>query len=170
MAKGKCVETKTLEGLGVINLEHPEKYRPWIHSRELTSGSGKRHVFPDIYHPERMIHLMSNLEKEVYFMLRGNEKVVELFEQVCLELEETSRICEQMHYIHPRKPFSNELNIMTTDFVVYVETEKGMEFRAYAVKPAKDLEDVRVIEKLKIEQLYWERKHIRWEIITECNI
>ena len=78
---------KMKKGIGAIDLEHPEQYKPWIQTKEMTSGSGRRHIIPDLFYPERMIHLMSDLEKNVYIMLRKNEHVIELFEQVPLDLK-----------------------------------------------------------------------------------
>ena len=170
MIRETRMERKWEEGRGIIDLERPESYKPWIYNRELTSGSGKRHVLPDIHYPQRMIHLMSNLEKEVYFMLRRNEKVLELFEQVQISLTDTMKICEREHLLHPRKPYTNQPNVMTTDFVAYVDAGKKKEFRAYAVKMSEELEDERVLEKLRIEQLYWKGKGVLWEIITEKSL
>lgn len=170
MAKRKSAISKSNQELGIINLEHPESYKPWIHARELSSGSGKRHIFPDIYYPERMIHLMSNLEKRVYYKLRQNSKVLELFEQVPLELASTIRICEELNIEHPKIPFTEQVYVMTTDFVAYVDLGGERTLRAYAIKMEKELEDERVLNKFRIEQAYWKEKNIQWEIITEKDI
>ncbi|WP_223555958.1 TnsA endonuclease C-terminal domain-containing protein [Lysinibacillus sphaericus] len=43
-------------------------------------------------------------------------------------------------------------------------------YLARTVKPSKDLEDPRVIEKFEIEREYWEKKGIDWGIITEKEL
>ena len=139
MGRKKSDKRKSEEYRGIIDMEHPERYRPWLPAREVTSGRGKRHIIPDLYYPERMIHLMSNLERDVYYTLRKNPQVIELFEQVPLESDQTIRICEEMNMEHPRSPFGEDLIVMTTDFVVYVDLNGKREFRAYAVKMEKDL-------------------------------
>lgn len=168
MGKRKSVERKRKEGCGIIDLRHPEKYKPWLHTREVRSGSGKRHMIPDLVYPERMIYLMSNLERDVYYLLRRNSQVRELFEQVSLELEDTIRICEDLEIRHPHIPYSGENIVMTTDFVAYVKKESGYELQAFAVKPEKELDDQRVLEKLKVEQQYWMQRGIAWAVITEA--
>ena len=170
MGRKISTATKMEKGWGVIDLAHPEQYKPWIQTKELTSGRGRRHMFPDIYYPERMIHLMSDLEKSVYFMLRKNELVKELFEQVPLDLKDSLRICEELNIQAPREPYTNEHIIMTTDFVAYVDTGVEKYFHAFAVKPNSELQDKRVLEKLLVEKKYWESRGIKWAVITEKNI
>lgn len=168
MAGRKSDKIKIQDGYGAINLEHPEEYKPWLHTRDVRSGSGKRHIIPDLVYPNRMIYLMSNLERDTYYYLRLNEKVQELFEQVPLELKETISICEELGIAHPRIPSTGEWSVMTTDFLVYFRKENSFEFQAFAVKPEKELDDQRVLEKLRVEQIYWTRKKIPWSIITEA--
>ena len=60
-------------GYGVINPEAPWEYRPWIQAKELSGGKGRRHVIPDFKYPQRQIHLLSDLELEVYYMLRTSQ-------------------------------------------------------------------------------------------------
>lgn len=108
MAGRKSDKIKIQDGYGAINLEHPEEYKPWLHTRDVRSGSGKRHIIPDLVYPNRMIYLMSNLERDTYYYLRLNEKVQELFEQVPLELKETLSICEELGIAHPRIPSTGE--------------------------------------------------------------
>lgn len=166
----RCTDKKKrTDGAGIINLEHPERYRPWIQSRELKNGSGRRYIVPCKFCPERMVHLMSGLEKSAYDMLIRKDKVTGIFEQVALELEDTIQICSDFGYIHPRIQGTNQLHVMSTDFVVCVDDGRR-KLLAYAVKPSSDLENERTLEKLKIEQEYWKRKNIHWEIITEQHI
>ena len=69
MAGRKSDKIKIQDGYGAINLEHPEEYKPWLHTRDVRSGSGKRHIIPDLVYPNRMIYLMSNLERDTYCLL-----------------------------------------------------------------------------------------------------
>ena len=170
MARKMGINKKIENKFGVIDLEHPEQYKPWIRTQEVTSGSGRRHIIPDIYYPTRMVHLMSNLEKEVYYMLRCNRKVVELFEQVPLDLETTTTICNDLEVVHPKDPYTNQYNVMTTDFVAYIDDGKQKRIQAFAVKMSSALRDERTLEKLMVERKYWEMKHINWAIITEKTI
>ncbi len=155
---------------GIIDLSKPEEYLPWLTCRECMHGSGRRHSIPDLKYPTRTIHLMSDLELSVYFMLRKNPKVQELFEQVPLELRLTQFICEELNIYHPSNPRTKKPIVMTTDFVAYVWENKALVPKAYAVKPFCELEDRRVYSKLLIEKRYWEQKGIEWAVITEKNL
>lgn len=164
-------ETRAKRGRGIIDLQHPERYDPWIHTRECSSGHGRRHTFSDWKHPERQIHLMSDLEWEAYRMLRGNSNVVELFEQVPLNIKITRKLCRESGISHPTIPGTGKENVMTTDFLAYIQKEEETVLEAYAVKMDSDLNDQRVLEKLFIEKSYWELQGIKWAVITEktCN-
>lgn len=163
-------ESKIKRGYGIVDMSAPWKYEPWIHVRELSSGSGRRHVVSDLKYPERKIHLLSDLELSVYYMLRQNLQVLELFEQYPLDLERTLEICEEVNVRHPVNPKKTNYSIMTTDFLAVVSVNGVTEYRAYAVKTTGELRDVRVLEKLKIEQLYWNSKNVPWSVITEQHV
>lgn len=162
--------SRTERGYGVIDMDAPWNYKPWLRSRDVCRGNGQRHIIPDMKYPERQIHLMSNLELQVYYMLRENKKVVELFEQYPLNLEKTVSICEEMNLIHPRDPGNGELVVMTTDFVAAIGKGKDIRFKAYAVKTSEDMNDQRVLEKLKVEQFYWSKFGVPWCVITEKDL
>lgn len=161
------IESKIKLGYGVVDLSKPWEYKPWIKTRELSSGMGRRHIIPDIYYPERKIHLMSDLELNIYYLLRKDERVLELFEQVPLNLQETQDICEILNIKHPKEPYSSEPFVMTTDFLAYVKIGNVCRFQAFAVKPSSELDNMRTLEKLKVEQTYWENRNIEWYIVTE---
>lgn len=155
---------------GIINIDAPWEYQPWIRAQHLYKGKGRRHVLRDPKYPQRTIHLLSDLEREVYYMLRKYQNVEEVFEQYPLDLQTTTEICERTNITHPRHPKSKELIVMTTDFLVVARIENKQELRAYAVKPSGELRDSRVLEKLKIEQLYWESLKVPWCVIDEQDV
>ena len=161
---------KLTRGCGIINMDAPWEYRPWIRAQHVYKGKGRRHVLKDLKYPQRMIHLLSDLERDVYYMLRGNEKVDEVFEQYPLDMQKTMDICERTNIKHPRHPNTKEPIVMTTDFLVFAQIDGKQELRAYAVKPSEELLDSRVLEKLKIEQLYWEALKVPWCVIGEQDV
>jgi hypothetical protein len=59
---------------------------------------------------------------------------------------------------------------MTTDFLLNVDTEIGMIQQARTVKPADELDNPRVLEKLEIERQYWQTRGVDWGIVTEQEI
>ena len=155
--------------LADVSVHHPEEYHPWIHTREVAKGNGRRCIIPDLKYPKRSIYLMSGLEEKVYYMLRSNENVEELFEQYPLDIKITTKLCERFEISHPRDPATKELVVMTTDFVALLFGAQNRT-RAYAVKTSEDLRNERVAEKLLIEKCYWDYFQVPWCVITEKTI
>lgn len=160
------------QGRGIIDISNPESYIPWIKARDCYHGDGTRHILPDLFYERRQIHLMSDLEKKLYYMLRGNEKVLDIFEQYpLLPQDKTEEICHLYSIKHPQDPKTKKNIVMTTDFVCIVkdQTDKR-QWVACAVKPESQLNDGRVSEKLFIEKQFWKDKNIRWGILTENQV
>lgn len=59
---------------------------------------------------------------------------------------------------------------MTTDFYITLKRDDKKIYLARTVKPSKELEDPRVIEKFEIEREYWLRNGIDWAIVTEREL
>ena len=59
---------------------------------------------------------------------------------------------------------------MTTDFLITITNSGGTTHVARTIKPSKELENERTIEKFEIERSYWEERGIDWGIITEKEI
>ena len=53
---------------------------------------------------------------------------------------------------------------MTTDFLITIKDQTGTTHVARTVKPSKELENERTIEKFEIERAYWESRGIDWEL------
>lgn len=162
-------QTKKKQERGVFDTACPGKYQPWISVRECSGGRGRRHLVADRDGQGRVLHFMSDLEKETYHMLKKNPAVKYILEQYPLELSMTLMLCERMNIKHPRHPKNGELVIMTSDFLFMIEKPEKKEIRwiALAVKPASELRKQRVCEKLLIEKTYWEERFVSWYLVTE---
>lgn len=161
------------QGRGIIDINKPEAYIPWIKTRDCFKGDGTRHILPDLYYEQRQIHLMSDLEMYVYYMLRSNNKVIEVFEQYpLLPRVKTEEICREYNIKHPQNPKTNKNIVMTTDFLYLCKEERTNTkvWTACAVKPQSQLLNKRVREKLFIEQKFWEAQSLKWGIITENQV
>lgn len=157
---------------GSIDLKNPESYIPWVKTRDCYRGDGTRHIIPDLYHKKRLIHLMSDIEKEVYYTLRSNENVIELFEQFpLLPRNKTEDLCGKYNITHPQNPKTKNKIVMTTDFLLLTKDNEGnKKWKACAVKMSKDLNNLRTREKLFIEKKYWESIGVQWGTMTELQI
>jgi hypothetical protein len=131
----------------------------------------------------RPVQMLSNLELWFFYRLEWDDTVMDYQEQKPLDFEMTKLIAGQERIIHPRtRPLVQSMPknptvedrqlrpvIMTTDF--YVTRANGK--CAYSIKPKDKLVgrgSERVLEKLKLERLYWEAVGVEWELVTEDQL
>jgi hypothetical protein len=140
-------------------------YLPWLRVQDVPSigrstrgvgwTTGRQHTF------------LSDLERDYFYVLDYSDDVTEIREQYpLLPLEETKLIADKLGIEHPKDPKTGVDIVMTTDFVI---TYKDKE-HARTVKPAKDLENNRILEKFEIERIYWESHQVDWGIVTERDL
>ena len=158
------------------------EYKAWLGPADVPS-LGRSHQVPGWKVGGRPVQLLSNLELWFFYRLEWDDAVVDYQEQKPLNFEMTQLIAKQERIVHPRtRPLVQSLPknataedrqlrpiIMTTDFYVIMSKEK----RAYSIKPKDKLEgdgSVRVLEKLKLERLYWEAVGVQWELVTEDKL
>jgi len=132
-------------------------YLPWLRVQDVPSTgrstrgvgwtTGRQHTF------------LSDLERDYFYALDFADEVTDIREQYpLLPLEETKLIAEKLSVEHPKDPKTGVDIVMTTDFVI---TYKDKEF-ARTVKPSKELENDRILEKFEIERIYWESHQVDW--------
>lgn len=144
-------------------------YKPWFTPKQVSSRgnthrpkgikTGREHLF------------LSDWENFYFLLLDWSEEVLDVREQFPLldehnDIEETVEIAKQLGVEHPIEPNKNTLKVMTTDFLVtFIDgTEVAVSF-----KPSK-LVTEREVEKMEIERIYWERRGVQWELISEKDI
>lgn len=151
------------EGVGI-------NYRPWLTIQDVPSHglvSREKGLITGRVH-----HVMSNHELAYLHYLEWSTRVMDIREQFPLfEREDTMRIAESYGFKHSRYP-GNKVNIvMTTDFLVTVTQPSGSSADyARTVKPARELQSRRTLEKLEIERRFWLEKETNWKIVTERDI
>lgn len=154
------------EGRG---LGHGKEYKPWIFAASTTSYGNKTRWIGRITGREHQV--LSNPEYYAGNIIDFSPRVTDIREQYPLwPIEETLGIAQALGVVHPnkrRKRSKAKYIVMTTDFVIDVESNGRTVSVARAVKKHRDLEDPRVLEKLEIERVYWERRGIDWGIITD---
>ena len=139
-------------------------YKPWLAIQDVPS-TGRSTRLRGI-HTGRIHHLLSDIERSLFYCLDWEDSVADIREQFPLDRSATSQIAEACNIPHPRFPGVVTPMVMTTDFVVDACAGGKLVQTAYAVKSAKDLDQPRTLEKLEIERHYWERKEIEWSIVT----
>lgn len=140
-------------------------YKPWITIHDLASKGVVSRVQGRT--TERVHHLLSKNETAFFYVLDASDKVIDIREQYpLLPVTETVEIAEMLGYRHPRDVVSKFPYVMTTDFVVTISQGNV----ARSVKLSSELEKARVLEKLEVERVYWDRRGIEWRIVTEKEI
>lgn len=114
---------------------------------------------------------MSDHEVRYFYLLEWSDSVTDIREQFpIIEYEVTQEIAKDMGIKHPLDDASGFPYILTTDFLISTSGDGKTIEIARTVKPAKDLESTRVVEKLEMERRYWAAKGVDWGIITEHEI
>lgn len=140
-------------------------YTPWILVQDFPSNGMVSRIHGA--KTGRTHHLLSNYEMSLFLILDWSDEVLDIREQYpLLDLQQAIEIAEMAQIRYPYDPISGFPYVMTSDF--YIETTKGP--MVIAVKTTADLENPRVREKLEIERRYWNKKNVRWRIVTEREI
>lgn len=138
-----------------------ENYKPLLKAKHI-KGLSVPCVIVD-YKTKRSVELMSQAEKYVWYMLRFDDQVKEIYEQFRLDLDITLEIANKYKIKHPKDNFTP----MTTDFFVV----KDFTFIAYSVKESRSvLLKKRNIEKLFLEMKYWEWVGVEFHIVFKEDL
>lgn len=148
-------------------------YKPWLKIHEF--GSRGRTSRPLGWKTKRVHQLMSDLEYYTFLNLQFDPDVLDIREQYpLLPLEQTKLIAKELGVAHPPKT-RKEKTVMTTDFLITLKNHDNVipplpKYMAIAVKPKKELDNLRTREKLCIEEHYWAMKNIPFKVVTEEDI
>ncbi|MCA0952143.1 TnsA endonuclease C-terminal domain-containing protein [Shewanella chilikensis] len=140
-------------------------YKPWLTVRDLPSLGRVHRVFG--LKSKRTHHLLSDLELSVFLMLEWHSEVTQIREQFPLERDITRRLAHDAGIKHPN--IAGVDQYMSSDFLVDSIDEKQPRF-ALQAKYVTDFSDIRTVEKLELERLYWQDKTLPWYLITEQDV
>lgn len=144
-------------------------YRPWLQCRNVKSR-GRKHRLRGILH-DRVLHLMSDLERNALLFLERQPQVLDVREQFPLDRDVTREIAKAMGLSHPADPVTNVDIVMTTDLLVTFMGQGGLPVtRAFSVKEASDMLKPRTVVKQEIERRYWERLGYRWQPLLDTEL
>ncbi|MCM3715861.1 TnsA endonuclease N-terminal domain-containing protein [Alkalihalobacillus oceani] len=153
------------EGRGQGELSN---YKPWLTIYDVPSN-GRVHRIQGLK-TERIHHFLSDFERGYFYLAEWSDQVIDIREQFPLDREVTTTIAERIGIKHPEDPTSKTPIVMTTDFYITTRINEKIINFARTVKPSKELNSSRVIEKFEIERVYWEEKNIEWGIVTEKEL
>ena len=125
-------------------------YQPWITIQSFPSQGLSGRIKG--WKTDRAHQLVSKLEMQYFYLLEWSSKVTDIREQYPLwPRDSTTEIAKHIGVQPPTIPTTKELSVLTTDFVITVVDGEQSRDIARTIKYAKDLEDIRTIEKLEIE-------------------
>ncbi len=166
-------------------------YKPWLTVRDVPSIGERTQILGAKTGREH--HLMSRWELYFFLILQWLQHVLDIREQyphlsfdtvdgshpsVRQLLEESLAIARDLGYKHHTIVGSKdregtvEADVPTTDFLLSIRDPAGGPpiLVARTIKMAKDLENVRTLQKFEIERQFWRRRGIDWGIVTENQI
>lgn len=144
-------------------------YKPWITIQDVPSKGRSTRLRG--YKSGRQHEFLSDMETNYFYILEFSDGIVDIREQYpLLPLEETLLIAESLGIRHPLNPKTKEPIVMTTDFLITVQSGGKSVDVARTVKPSDQLVDKRILEKFEIERHYWTGRGIDWGIVTEKEI
>ncbi|GCF72653.1 hypothetical protein BC2926_01940 [Bacillus cereus] len=143
-------------------------YKPWLTIHDFSSMGLVSRVSG--WKTNRIHHFFSNLELHLFYILEWSDTVIDIQEQFPLERDRTLVIAEQKGISHPVDPKTKNSIVMTSDFLITLKAENAIYKVVRAVKPRKQLQNKRVIDKLEIEREYWESVGVDWGIVTEDEL
>jgi hypothetical protein len=155
----KQIHLRIKQGLG--QGQGPD-YRPWLRIQDVPSSGRSHRIYS--HRTDRVYHLLSDLERAVFFILDWKSTTLDIREQFPLILEETQAIAKEFGIRHPQ--IAGIHQVMSSDFLVDT-ADKNLPKFVLQVKPSADLEDKRTIEKLEIECRYWREKEIPFFVVSE---
>lgn len=119
----------------------------------------------------RVYHLLSGIELDTFFVLDWSPVVMDIQDQYELPLNETLTIAERLGIKHPVDPKTKEFKPITTDFrIVARQSNYSYGLRAISIKPANELEILRVQEKQEIERIWWTAHDIPWCLVSDLEL
>jgi len=145
-----------------------KEYKPAITIQDVPSLGRSSRIYG--LKTDRQHDFLSDNERNYYYYLLFSPEVIDIREQFPLQLDMTILIADELGLKHPIHPKTKEPIHMTSDFCVTVNEDGKMKDIICTIKSKDDLVDRRVLEKFEIEQIYWSRLGIDWNIVTDVEI
>ncbi|HHF2952387.1 TnsA endonuclease N-terminal domain-containing protein [Vibrio sp. HS-50-1] len=141
------------------------QYKPWLNIQDVKSKGTRSLIYGR--KSQREHHMMSSIESEFFHLAEFSTQVIDIREQFPLfPLNLTQKIAKTLGVEHPTHPKTKEPVIITTDQLLTIGSPKGTVYHAVSVKPEDDSSDLRVLEKIDIERVFWELIGVKFSYFT----
>lgn len=143
-----------------------KNYKPWFTIRDVKDKNAFRSEISGLK-TERVHHFLSSLETQLFYILEYRDDVVDIREQFPLiPLELSQKIASTLDIKHPTVISTNIPFIMTTDILVTLYDGNKYSYQAYCVKPEAHLKNLRILEKIEIERVWWESIGVNFKVFV----
>lgn len=104
----------------------------------------------------RIHHTLSSIETEFFYLAEYSDSVIDIREQFpLLPINLSIKIAKTLDIEHPAHPKTKTPIIITTDFLITRMIDGKIIYEAVSVKPEKESDDIRVLEKIELERVWW---------------
>lgn len=128
-------------------------YRPWLGVGDFSSRGRCHRIFG--LKTNRVHHLFSDVEYDLFLLLEWSADVVDIREQYPLDRDLTMEIAAAHGIRHPHYPGTHTPAVMTVDFLVTQLRAGQTTYSAFNAKRTEEAEDANSLEKLELHRLYW---------------
>lgn len=161
----RLIKRRQLEGYG--NGEG-STYRPWLEARDISSLGRTRRIHG--LKTGRTHHVFSDIESRLFLILEWCADVVDIREQFPLDRAITRELAVELGIPHPTYPGTHVPTVMTADFLVTRKRAGKKVLEAFNAKSSREAEDLRSLEKLELQRVYFARCGIRHHIVFDTDI
>ena len=146
-----------------------KSYKPWLRVQDVKS-KGVRSQISGLK-TDRTHHTLSSLETELFYLIEFSDSVVDIREQFPLfPINLSIKIAKALGVEHPVHPETIVPIIITTDFLLTRLINGEIIFEAISVKSEDESDDLRVLEKLEIERVWWELLGIKFSYFVGSEL
>ena len=143
-------------------------YSPWIEVTGFSSLGRSRRVWSP--KTQRVHHLLSDVEYEIFLASEWSRSVTDIREQYPLDREITQTVAQQLKIAHPHYPGTKVPTVMTVDFLLTVIDNGSKRLVALNAKTDAEAEDSRSLEKLEIQRSYFEQLGVDHHLMYESQL
>tara|TARA_R110001599_G_scaffold353856_1_gene600425 strand:+ start:174 stop:1004 length:831 start_codon:yes stop_codon:yes gene_type:complete len=142
-----------------------KSYKPWLRVQDVKSRGVRSQILG--LKTQRTHHTLSSIETEFFYLAEHCDSVIDIREQFPLfPLNLSIKIAESLGIKHPAHPVTDVPIIITTDFLLTRKIHNEIIYDAISVKPENESNDLRVLEKLEIERVWWELIGVSFNFYT----
>ncbi len=116
----------------------------------------------------RIHHLLSTQEADLFYLLDLRPGVEDIRERFpLLPREEVMGIAEERGLPYPRDRKTGVPRVLSTDFLLDIRRGDTVQLEAWAYHPEEFLQRRNFLVQLELERAYWERRNVRWRMVTD---